>query len=134
MPKAIHRSFSQKRRFVPLSLAQQRLWFMDQLVPASALYNIGDQLRFSEDVDGDALERAINAVVRRHEILRTSFGLVDGRAVQIISESCWIPLTVLDLSPLAYSQQYSEVRQVTNSEFQKPFDLCHCPLLRVTLL
>ena len=83
---------------VPLSFAQQRLWFLDQLEPDSAAYNIPDALCFNGPLNLDALERSLSEIVRRHEILRTTFQSSDGEPVQVIAEAQAQQLEVIDLS------------------------------------
>ena len=85
---------------VPLSFAQQRLWFLDQLEPNSAVYNIPDTHCFNGPLKLHALERSLNEIVRRHEILRTTFHSVAGEPVQVIAEARPQPLAVIDLSAL----------------------------------
>jgi hypothetical protein len=118
----------------PLSFSQQRLWFLDQLVPGSALYNIWDQIGFDGDVDRGALEWAIGEVVTRHEVLRTTFSAFDGRPVQVVSAHCPIPLTFVDLMGLPEPERLREIAHLSDEEVQRPFDLSAGPLLRTTLL
>ena len=82
----------------PLSFAQQRLWFLDQLEPNTAVYNIPDTHYFNGPLNLDALERSLSEIVRRHEILRTTFQSVDGVPVQVIAEAEPQQLEVIDLS------------------------------------
>ncbi|WP_426090251.1 condensation domain-containing protein, partial [Janthinobacterium sp. PSPC1-1] len=70
---------------LPLSFGQQRLWFLDQLEPANPFYNIPLALQLQGVLDGDALQQAVQEIVRRHEVLRTTFASVDGTAVQVIA-------------------------------------------------
>ncbi|MBH8578113.1 amino acid adenylation domain-containing protein [Nostocaceae cyanobacterium CENA369] len=115
---------------LPLSFAQQRMWFLYQLESQSAFYNESLQLRLESVLNLAALEQSINEIIRRHEILRTTFPAVDGKPVQVISPSLIIKSPVLDLQGLAAS----EVQQIVTKEARQPFDLSHGPLLRVTLL
>jgi amino acid adenylation domain-containing protein len=119
---------------MPLSYAQQRLWFLDQLEPGNAFYNIPLAVRLSGRLKEQALEAALNEVVRRHESLRTTFSSVDGEPRQIISESLQVPLTVTDLSPLGREVAEAEARRLLEVEAQLPFDLARGPLLRLRLL
>ena len=82
----------------PLSFAQQRLWFLDQLEPNTAVYNIPDTHYFNGPLNLDALERSLSEIVRRHEILRTTFQSSDGEPVQVIAEAQAQQLEVIDLS------------------------------------
>jgi len=115
---------------LPLSFAQQRMWFLYQLESQSAFYNESLQLRLEGVLNLAALEQSINEIIRRHEILRTTFPAVDGKPVQVISPSLKIKIPVLDLQGLAAS----EVQQIVTKEARQPFDLSHGPLLRVSLL
>ena len=81
----------------PLSFAQQRLWLLDRLIPLGSVYNIEHVLRLSGELDHAALRGALNEVVRRHEVLRTRFGMQDGRPVQVIAPELDMPLPVEDL-------------------------------------
>src|SRR5439155_5432359 len=119
---------------IPLSFAQQRLWFLDQLEPDSSVYNIFSGLRLKGPLDIGALEQGLNEIVRRHEALRTIFYVVEGQPVQIILPSLSLPLPVMDLSHLPEIEREAEVGRLANEEAQRPFDLCLGPLMRATLL
>ncbi|QSQ25805.1 non-ribosomal peptide synthase/polyketide synthase [Pyxidicoccus parkwayensis] len=114
----------------PLSFAQQRLWFLDQLKPGSALYNIPSAVRLTGPLDSKALERSFEALVRRHESLRTTFRTEAGVPVQVITESPVLDWRELDLSTLPES----EARLHVARESLRPFDLEQGPLFRPTLL
>ncbi|MBZ4422338.1 non-ribosomal peptide synthase/polyketide synthase [Myxococcus sp. RHSTA-1-4] len=118
----------------PLSFAQQRLWFLDQLSPDSIAYNIQVALRLEGTLDVGALERALAEVARRHESLRTTFGSEDGRPFQVISAEGALPLALVDLQHLPASQRPAEALRLANAESRKPFDLRAGPLLRATLV
>ncbi|MGH3776207.1 MAG: amino acid adenylation domain-containing protein, partial [Pseudonocardiaceae bacterium] len=124
---------------LPLSFAQQRLWFLDEFAPGAPGYVSGFALRLRGDVDVDALSEALTAVVARHESLRTTFDSVDGRGVQVVHPPSVLPLPVLDLSELARPdltapQRDAELRRVVAVESARPFDLSRGPLLRVGLV
>jgi amino acid adenylation domain-containing protein len=119
---------------LPLSFAQQRLWFLDQLEPQSTLYNIPAALRLTGSLNVTALERTLSEVVRRHEVLRTTFAEVDGEPMQLIHESAPVSLTVIELEHMGEGERESEVRRLSLEETEKPFDLRGGPLLRVALL
>ena len=119
---------------LPLSFAQERLWFLDQLEPGNPFYNTPLALRLRGPLDTDALERSLNEVVRRHEALRTTFATADGQPVQLIAPSLTILLPVLDLRPLAEVERSAEVKRLADEEAQRVFDLARGPLLRATLL
>ncbi|HEX5876135.1 MAG TPA: non-ribosomal peptide synthase/polyketide synthase, partial [Pyrinomonadaceae bacterium] len=119
-----------RERPLPLSFAQQRLWFLDQLEPGNPLYNTPGVLRLTGHLDVAALERALSEIVRRHEALRTTFQVVDGNPVQIISAPRAITIPLVDLS----GHDEVEVQRLISAEAQRPFDLSVGPLLRATLL
>jgi hypothetical protein len=117
----------------PLSFAQQRLWFVQQLEPNNVAYNIPLSLRLSGPLDIKTLERALSEVVRRHEILRTAFENADGQPVQIISPPLDVTLPVIDLS-LSDSLHSTEVAGQSRREALTRFDLSEAPLWRAKLL
>ena len=117
----------------PLSFAQQRLWFLDQLEPDSAFYNVGAAVCLSGALNLEALERALGEIVGRHESLRTTFGQADGEPVQFIAPSAEVPLALEDLSSLPADEREKEARRAAAAELGRPFDLSRGPLLRVKL-
>jgi amino acid adenylation domain-containing protein len=119
---------------MPLSFAQQRLWFLDQLDPGSAMYNIPAAIRLSGTLDAAAMGRTFNEVVRRHEALRTSFATVDGAARQIIAPELILTLTPTDLTGLPSAEREARALTLTREEAQIPFDLAQGPLIRISLL
>ncbi|MFP2933044.1 amino acid adenylation domain-containing protein, partial [Pyxidicoccus sp. 3LG] len=119
---------------LPLSFAQQRLWFIDQLEPGSPLYNMPAALRLEGTLDVGALERAISDVVERHEALRTTFASRDGEPVQVIHPATALSVPVVDLTALSADARQAEVMRLAREEALRPFDLTTGPLLRVTLL
>ncbi|HLL48681.1 MAG TPA: condensation domain-containing protein, partial [Longimicrobiaceae bacterium] len=119
---------------LPLSFAQERLWVIDRMEPGSAAYNIPAVLRFSGPLDVAGLERALSAVVRRHEALRTTLEERDGRPVQVVHPARPVALPVCDLSALASAGRADTVRRLATEEAARPFDLAAGPLLRVALL
>jgi amino acid adenylation domain-containing protein len=118
----------------PLSYSQRRLWFIDQLQGSSAEYNMPEALRLRGRLDVDALRRAVQAVVDRHESLRTHFGEGQGEPVQIIAPSLAVEIPMKDLSLLSETEQQRQVMAFLNNEWCEPFDLAHGPVLRVKLL
>ncbi len=113
---------------IPLSYAQQRLWFIDQLDPGNPLYNIPKMVRLRGDLNVGALEEAINVIVQRHEVLRTTFSVHNGEPVQIIQPSLRFAIT-----PQMVSGE-EEMWRVAHTEAAQPFDLRKGPLLRALLL
>ena len=119
---------------LPASFAQQRLWFLDQLEPGNATYNIPIAVRLVGDLDPDALERAFNEVVRRHEALRTTFTARDGRPLQVIAPELLIPLPMGDLREWPEADREPEALRRLHAEAARPFDLARGPLIRASLL
>ncbi|HYR07877.1 MAG TPA: amino acid adenylation domain-containing protein, partial [Longimicrobium sp.] len=119
---------------LPLSFAQERLWFLDRLEPGSATYNIPAALRLTGALDERALERALGEIVRRHEALRTVFTAVDGSPVQVIAPFGGFALPVEDLSGLGETDREAAVRRRAGEEAARPFDLAAGPLFRAALL
>ncbi len=121
-------------RTLPLSFAQQRLWFLDQLVPNNAFYNTPAAVRLTGSLNLAALEQTFNEIVRRHEALRTTFVMVEGQPVQAIAPTLTLSIPVIDLRNLPEAEQDNQVRRLTTEEAQRSFNLSKDPLLRVTLL
>src|SRR5262249_34441818 len=119
---------------LPLSFAQQRLWFLDQLVPGNPFYNEYIGLRFNVPLNTDALEQSLNEAVPRHEALRPSFATVAGAPVQVIAPSLRLPLPLTDLRRLPAAEREAEARRLAQEEAQQPFELSRGPLLRAALL
>ncbi len=119
---------------LPLSFAQQRLWFLDQLEPGSRAYNMPGAVRISGTLDETALLRALSEIVRRHESLRTSFPLVDGEPVQAIAPPAPLRLPLIDLRDLPLSRRDDELEEIIAREARRPFELAQGPLLRLQLI
>ncbi len=119
---------------LPLSFGQQRLWFLEQLEPGTPLYNVPLAVRLEGALDADALARAINEVVPRHESLRTVFGPGEGEGCQRVLGSLTVDLPVEDLSGLPTERCDAQVRERIEQEASEPFDLVAGPLLRARLL
>ncbi|HEX2092421.1 MAG TPA: amino acid adenylation domain-containing protein, partial [Longimicrobiaceae bacterium] len=120
-------------RPLPLSFAQQRLWFIHELDPASAAYHVPLALRVHGALDVPALERSIRETVRRHEALRTVFTAVDGEPFQVVTESLPLFLPEVDLRGFAGEAREAELRRLADEEAARPFDLERGPLLRAML-
>jgi len=118
----------------PVSFAQQRLWFLDQLVPGNPFYNVPTAVLLTGPLNVAALSQTFNEIVRRHEALRTTFRMLEGQPVQVIAVSLSVPLPVVDLQALPVVQREAEVQRLATEQFQHPFDLAQGPLLRVKLL
>ena len=118
----------------PASFAQQRLWFLDQLAPGSAAYNIGQLKRIRAPIDPVALERSLQEIGRRHEVLRTTFESTDGQPVQVVSPEQALSLTFVDLSVFPPAERYAEAIRLEGEAIREPFDLESGPLLRLSLM
>ncbi len=118
----------------PPSFAQQRLWFIDQLVPGNAFYNVPTALRLTGSLNLTALEQTFNEIVHRHEALRTRFGIVEGQLVQVIAPTLTINLPVIDLQNLPENERELQAKRILTAECERPFDLATGPLLRLMLL
>jgi amino acid adenylation domain-containing protein len=119
---------------LPLSFAQQRLWFLDQLEPGSISYNLPVAVRLSGMLNVEAFERSLREIVRRHESLRTTFRTQEGQPVQVIGLVGAFRLLYTDLGRLTPEQRKGEARRLAQEERQSPFDLACGPLLRTMLL
>src|SRR5215813_3694172 len=122
------------RGALPLSFAQQRLWFLDQLAPGSVAYNLSGRLHLEGRLDASALEASLNEIVRRHEVLRTIFSTRDGEPVQIMLSELRLPLPLTDLSHLQLTERETAIRQLCEEETLRPFDLSTGALMRASLL
>ena len=119
---------------LPLSFAQQRLWFMEQLQPGSAAYNIPSGVKLSGDLDLDILAKSLNEIVRRHEVLRTNFKTESGQPQQVIGTDAKLDLTVRDLQQSNEDAQEEQAAELFRQETAKAFDLEQDLLLRVTVI
>jgi hypothetical protein len=119
---------------VPLSFAQHRLWFLEQLIPGTATYNVHSAIHLRGGLDAAGLEHSLNVVVQRHESLRTSFQVVADQPVQIIAEKMALHLEITDLQEAAEFEREGAARRLAAEEARTPFDLSQGPLLRVKLL
>ncbi|MEA5617974.1 amino acid adenylation domain-containing protein [Cronbergia sp. UHCC 0137] len=119
---------------IPLSFAQESIWYLQQLAPESCAYNSFVILRFTGSLSASVLESCFNEIIRRHEILRTAFTMVDGQPVQIISPSLTIPLEIIDLQNLPNTERISEAQRLAALEYEHHFDLASVPLIKTKLL
>ena len=118
---------------LPLSFAQQRLWFFEQFEPGSATFNMSVSLRLTGPLEPVTLQRSLEAIWRRHESLRTTFRAVDGRPVQHIAPPGELPLPVTHLEHLEPAARVAELERRATEQAQRPFDLAEGPLTRVAL-
>src|SRR4029079_17503570 len=109
----------------PLSFSQRRLWFLDQMDPGNASYNMPAAVRLRGALDVGALERSLNAVVERHEALRTSFPAVAGEGVQVVAARLHVPLPVVARAPSRERERLARHR--IEEEANEPFDLVTGP-------
>jgi amino acid adenylation domain-containing protein len=119
---------------LPLSFAQQRLWFLDQFEPNSSLYNIPIALRLAGTLNIPALEQSLQEIIHRHEALRTNFITVDGQATQIIQTQTNWTVSVVQLQHLSTSEIEIAAQQLVQQQALQPFDLANQPLVRATLV
>jgi amino acid adenylation domain-containing protein len=119
---------------LPLSFAQERLWFLDRMEPGSTTYNVPVAWRLGGALDEGALERALGEVVRRHDALRTVFAEVDDSPVQVVAPFSGFALPVEDLSALSEADREAALRRRAGEEARRPFDLAAGPLFRAALL
>jgi hypothetical protein len=122
-----------RERAIPLSFAQQRLWFLDQLEPGNRVYHIPAVLRLHGELNITVLSEAVNEIVRRHETLRTTFPSAEGNPYQRISSPAPMPIKRIDLRNVLPESREQSLHALTESEIEKPFDLAEGPLLRLAV-
>ena len=124
-----------QREEKPLSFAQERLWFLHQLEEGdTSAYNMPSVLQLTGELDLDALEQSLTEIIRRHEVLRTSFKSVGGIARIAIAPEFQLTLPVMDLRELSEPEQSLQVQQLAEAEGIQPFDLAQTPLVRASVL
>jgi amino acid adenylation domain-containing protein len=122
------------RGAIPLSFAQQRLWFLEQLEPGRAFYNLPLATRLAGRISPAILEDCLNQIMARHEALRTTFAMVDGTPVQVIHDAARVTLVHTDLTQLPEASRDAEIQRLVALEAHRPFDLTRDLLLRAGLL
>lgn len=128
-------SRQQSKKYWPLSFAQQRFWFFDQLMPGNTIYNaIAIALRMTGSLDITMLEQSLYELVRRHEILRTTFCLVDGKPYQTIHPAAPVKIAVVDLHAIPPAEREAEALKRVVADARSPFDLSQGPLFKVELM
>ncbi|WP_271835357.1 non-ribosomal peptide synthetase [Dolichospermum lemmermannii] len=120
--------------YLPVSFAQERVYFIEQLAPSMTAYQFQESLRIKGNLNIDILEESLSEILRRHEIFRTTFPAVEGKLVQLIHPPQPVKLPVIDLSNFPKSEQESEVQRLTEIAVHEPFDISQLPLIRWTLL
>src|SRR5215471_15914232 len=123
-----------QRASIPLSFAQERLWFLDQLAAGNPFYNINSAVRLIGALVEPALRESLWEMVRRHEVLRTKFGVVAELAVQEVEAELKLELPVVDLRFLAATEREDVARQISEQQAGQAFDLARLPLLRAVLV
>jgi amino acid adenylation domain-containing protein len=118
----------------PLSFSQRQLWFLDQLEPGNAFYNVPSAVMLKGHLEVALLHQALNVLVSRHEILRTTFCSVEGEPRQVVHPPMPLSLPVTDLRKLSFAEREQRVRAAVDQEARAPFDLTSGPLLRASLL
>ena len=119
---------------LPLSYAQQRLWFLNQLESNSSFYNILNAVRFKGELNIRVLQQALDAIVTQHEIIRTNYQQENGNPIQVIAAPQSIELPIIDLRQYEPAEQETQVQKLLQQESQRPFDLASDLMLRGCLL
>lgn len=122
-----------RNKILPLSFAQERLWFLDQLEDNKTIYNLSSTLRLEGNLDILAVEKAFSTLIQRHEVLRTCFQSKNGIPYQVISPKIDFKLPVIDLTSLSLNEQNKEIEKLAKQEALTPFDLTKPPLIRVKI-
>src|SRR5882672_8894655 len=117
-----------------LSFAQERLWSLDKLMPASQVFNVPIAVRLSMPTDLSALQRSLKEIARRHEVFRTTFITVEGKPQPVFTADLDLRLAVIDLTTLRKPERELEARRLIKEEAQRPFDLALGPLIRTGLI
>jgi amino acid adenylation domain-containing protein len=124
----------ERQHDIPLSFAQQRLWLIDKLDAGAVAYNVPFAVRLKGQLDRAAFERSVNEIIKRHEVLRTTFKLEGDQPVQIIAPSVSLSVSLLSLKDFPADKREEEVQRLAAEEARRRFDLSKGPLLRATLL
>ena len=133
-PRADTIALRERKDAEPLSFSQQRIWFLDQLIPGSSFYNLSRAVRLKGRLNIHALEESFNEIIRRHDALRTTFPTVEGNPIQVISEASPLVFSHVDLRELSEDALETQMLKLASEEAKRPFDLSRGPLLRMTLL
>ncbi len=131
---AMLQRYAGERASLPMSFAQQRIWFFDRLQPAETIYNVAGAARLRGRLDVAVLKRCLEEVVRRHEVLRTTYLAMENRPVQRVRPPGEVALPVVDLRDLTPQARAAAVEQRCDAEVKRPFDLERGPMLRPMLL
>jgi amino acid adenylation domain-containing protein/non-ribosomal peptide synthase protein (TIGR01720 family) len=118
----------------PMSAAQKQLWFLDQLQPGDAFYNLSGVVRLDGPLDEKALEQSLHALVERHESLRTTFAMVEQQPSQLIASELALPFHRVELTELAPAERTQALERLIEKEARTGFELSQGPLIRTTLV
>jgi len=129
VPRPVSRS-----HHLPLSFAQERLWFFDQLEPGNPFYNLCGALRVTGQLNAEALRQSIEKIIERHEVLRTAFAAVEGQPIQVVAAAGDFQMPLIDLRDRSPDDRQAEVQRLSASSAREPFDLGQSSLLRAKLL
>lgn len=132
-PASIPRQSREVCQF-PLSAAQKRIWFMEQLDADSPIYNISTAVRLTGHIDVNALNTAVHKIIERHETLRTTFPVINGQPVQSIAPTLTLTIPIIQREGLPDTEWVAEIKHLAEEDAKRPFDLASGPLLRITLL
>src|SRR5438552_6323869 len=119
---------------LPASSVQERFWVLDQIKPGDPACNVAVHFGLTGVLDRVALEAAFNEIIRRHEILRANFVMLDGQVMQLVTPTRRMAIHCIDLSSLPESARSAEADRLAGEEAQGPFNLSSGPLLRASLL
>ncbi|NOK59266.1 MAG: hypothetical protein GFH27_549283n274 [Chloroflexi bacterium AL-W] len=117
-----------------LSFVQERIWFMEQLIPGTAAYNMAGATYITGPLNEAAVFHTLNEIIRRHDALRTAFQMVDGQSVMELSAELTLPPRIEDLRALPEAEREAAAQQLVTQDVQRPFDLSQPPLLRFLLI
>ncbi|MBD1924286.1 amino acid adenylation domain-containing protein [Microcoleus sp. FACHB-831] len=123
-----------RNQSLPLSFAQERLWFFDQLEPGNPCYNLAATVHLQGQLNVEALIRSLNEIIKRHEIFRTKFVSQNCKPVQVILDEITFKLAIINLADFSAEEREAEIENLCLKEARSPFDLSQAPLLRGTLL
>jgi amino acid adenylation domain-containing protein len=117
-----------------LSFAQERLWFLDQLMPGSPVFNVPTAVRISRPLDLEVLQRCVDEIIQRHEVLRSTFVTIDGKPAPVVNSQIETRISVVDLTQLDHEAREAESLRLTQEAALRSFDLARGPLIRTALI
>lgn len=122
------------RESIPLSFAQQRMWFWEQLQPGNSIYHVAEALHLQGDLNMEVLQQSLDAILAHHEALRTNFIIQDGNPVQVIQKPSPVELLVFNLKNYSQSQRHTQIENLLQQQTQRPFNFASDLMLRGCLL